>query len=204
MPEDEGVDSRFMKKTEVYGATLIEVAQERERQIKAAPHQPSVLSELITAHMATRDEAAIAAQMRESARLRANPKLRRKVPTTEMELLVAGAPKTSAQVVGYHEVPHVAPLPETAKAAPSELEKMRRIFPRTECGVAGFHTNFAAQAATEATEMSTLIGGLSAAQVAADPKMASALAKIKRRTTDLGRMCGSDGVPRGVAYKSSR
>ena len=195
-----GVDMMFIKKAEVQGNTLVEIAREREAQMRNAPRQPSILQEIVTAHMLARDDEAIEKRLRAAALVRAKPNSRQKPPSTEIEILVAGAPKTSAQVVGYHEVPKFTPLPVPPKKL-DELGRMRTYYPQTQGGTYGFHHDFTNQSATMAKEATELVGALSIKQVKKDPEMAAALAAIKRRTLDLGRNHGSDGVARGVQRK---
>ena len=189
-----------MGKAAVYGNTIVEVQKERERQMQNAPRSPSMLQEIIASHMMQRDDEAIEARLRASAKLRANPASYRKVPVTEMEKLVADAPKSSAQVIGNHKVPTLTALPEKKKKNPTELDRMRSYYPGTESAAIGFHFDFATQSDTMAKEADALIGGLSLQQ-AKDPKIAAALAAIQQRTMTLGKHAANNGVPRGVQRK---
>jgi hypothetical protein len=184
MPEEANADSKFLTKAALYGATLVEVAAERERQIKAAPRQPSLLSEIVAGQMLGRDEEALKKQLRASAKLLAQPGSNRPPPVTEIEKLLAAAPKTEAQNYGYHKVPHVSAPPAPA---PVRSDDPRALFPRTEAGMCGFHHDFRKQRMSEVSEARGLVQGLTMQQVQGDKKLATALATIRRRSTELER-----------------
>ena len=195
---DNGVDARYMTKMAMYGNTIKEVGIERERQTANAPPQPTMLSNIIMEHMVKRDNVGIEQRLRANAKIRAQPQSRRKVPTTEIEKLVAMAPKSSAQEVGFHVVPEMTPVTPPAGPPRDELARMRTYFPRSEAGAIGFHRDFEGINSKEAKDATAMLGGLTAAQIQADPQLAKALATIKQRTTQLGQRYGHDGVPRGV------
>jgi hypothetical protein len=191
-----------LNKYRVFGDTLVEIAAERQRQRAGAPMLPTMLATIMNDHYSQRDEAAVHAQILAAAKVRAMPNPK-KEPKTEMEVLVADAPKTSAQVIGTHKIPKVTHKPPPPPKQ-DELSKMRVVFPRTTGGECGFHHHFARADALEAKQATRMIGGLTAAQVAADPKLAAALTKLKAHVVDAGRMRSHSGVPRGVARLSER
>lgn len=197
---NEGFDSKFLQKCEVYGATIVEVRKERERQMANAPPQPSLLQELVTQQYLQRDDAAQQKRLMEAAILRANPKSRQKKPVTEAELLVAQAPKSSAQVIGHHKVMKVTPLPK-APAKTDELSKMRTYYPQSEGHAYGFHHQFSAQDASEAKKATSMMSALTAQQLKSDPAMAKALTTMKKRVIKLGNTMDSMGQTRGIVTK---
>ena len=71
-------------------------------------------------------------------------------------------------------------------------------------GETGFHHNFERANAQDAQKASALMQRLSAKQVAADPQMAAALAKLKSHVVHVGRMHNSSGVQRGVQTRGGK
>ena len=192
----------FVKKCEVYGNAIREVRAERERQLANAPVLPSAFSDIQTSHMVQRDETAIAEKCRANALMRLKPSSRRKPPTTEIEKLVAMAPKTSSQVVGFHEVPTFMTEPPKPPPPTDELSKMRSYYPRSEGHAPGFHHDFSAQMAREAKEADALLSTLTAQQAQADPQLAKALKTIKARAVSIGGRYDNSGVPKGISTKA--
>ena len=196
----ESFDSRFMAKCELHGTTIIDIQQERERQKANAPVMPSLLQKIVTDHHMSKDFAAIEARLRASAAVRADPKSRQKKPTTEIEKLVAAAPKSSAQVIGYHDVPTLVPPPPPPKPK-DELQKMRSYYPITEGHEYGFHTNFSAADAKQVREADTLLASLKADQVKGDKQMADALRTIRQRALHMANNHSGNGQPKGLVLK---
>ena len=194
------VDSKFIAKCELIGNTIVEVAAERERQKANAPRLPSMLQELVTKQYLERDDAAIEKRISEAARLRANPKLRQKKPVTEAELLVAQAPKSSAQVIGHHKVFELKPVAPKPKKT-DELSVMRTYYPQSEGHAYGFHHQFSVQDANEAASATEITGKLTVAQIKSDPKLAKALATMKERVVRLGSTMDSMGQTRGIKFR---
>ena len=196
-------DLGFLKKVAVMGETLVSVQQERKRQMANAPHGPSFLAQLYVKQAAARDGTE-EARMWEAAAVRAAPtRANKKPPTTEMEQIIADAPKTSAQVVGHHKVP-VLP-PEPPKAGPSsDLERMRAVFPRTTNCEAGHHHDFFRQQTREAREATAMVDKLSVAQVRGDAKMTAALKALRGRVNERAVHHSVTGVPKGIAMRAQR
>ena len=185
------------------GDALVEIQAERERQKARAPPLPTMLATIMNTHYQNRDEDAILQKVHAAAKVRAAPNPK-KVPVTELEKLVADAPKTSAQVIGTHKVPSSVWMDKGPPKKLSQLEEMYKIFPRTTAGEAGFHHNFEQANAHDAKKASALMQTLSAKQVAADPQMAAALAKLKSHVVHVGRMHNSSGVQRGVQTRGGK
>jgi hypothetical protein len=199
---EKDIDMTFVKKCEHYGNAIREVRLERERQLANAPYLPSAYSDIQTSHMLQRDDEAINAKCRANAVLRLKPSSRRKPPTTEIEKLVAMAPKTSSQVVGFHGVPDFLTEPPKPPPPTDELSKMRSYYPRSEGHAPGFHHDFSAQMAREAKEADGMLSTLTAAQLKADPQLAKALKTIKQRAVSIGGRYDNSGVPKGIATKA--
>lgn len=196
----EDVDSRFMAKCQMHGTTIMEIQAERERQKAGAPPMPSLLQQIVTDQHLAKDYGAIEQRMRAAAVMRADPKSRQKKPTTEIEKLVAAAPKSSAQVIGYHDVPTLVPPPPPPKPK-NELASMRSYYPVTEGHEYGFHMNFAADDSKQVREADALLASLRPEQVKADPQLANALRKIQGRAVQMGRNFGGNGQPKGLTFK---
>ena len=179
-----------------HGETIVELTKERERQRANAPILPAKLAEIMAKHHLGKDEAALNVKLRKAAYDRAHP-VQKKVPTNEMERIIAEEPKTSAQEVGHHRVPQLPPPPPPPPPA-NELERMRTVFPRTTAGEAGFHHAFTTSSTHEAKSADQLIGRLSAKQVQADPQMARALSTLRNHVLTAARRSGADGVPEGL------
>ena len=179
------------------GNALVEIQAERERQIARAPPGPSNFAGIVTKHYQGKDEEAVMAQVRVNAIKRANPNPK-KVPVTEMEKLIADAPKTSAQVIGTHKVPSDVWLDKGPPKKLTQLQQMYKIYPQTTSAEAGFHYNFEQANTREAKDAAALMDTLSVKQVKHDPQLAAALTKIKSRAQYVGRMHDHSGAQRGV------
>ena len=188
-----------LKKFEEMGVKIVELREERARQKANAPTLPSKLADIMTNHHMAKDQVAIEAKLRKAAYHRAHPVVH-KEPTTEMERIIADNPRTSAQVIGSHRVPQLPPAPPPPPPM-DELARMRTIFPMNTAGEVGFHHNFSNSNATEASNASQLVGGLTATQLQADPKLAKALGSLRAVVLDKAKRSGADGVPQGVRTK---
>ena len=189
-----------------HGDTLAELRLERARQIRHAPIAPAALAACIADHTEGRDPEANDAQLRAAAVARVarqrpparghEPPNPRKPPTTEIEQLLADAPRSSAQVIGYHKVPQLAPPPPPGPPA-DELARMRAVFPRSTAGECGFHANFALARNKDASSMTVLADSLTAKH-AADPEVREALQTLRARVMKESIRSSGDGVLRGV------
>ena len=184
---------------EKMGKKIVELREERARQKANAPVLPSKLAAIMTNHHMAKDQVAIEAQLRKAAYHRAHP-IVHKEPTTEMERIIADDPKTSAQVIGSHRVPQLPPPPPSPPPL-DELARMRTIFPMSTAAEVGFHHDFSKSNTKEAQKANQLIGGLTAAQLQADPKLANALSSLRTVVLDKAKRSGADGRPAGVKTK---
>ena len=78
---------------------------------------------------------------------------------------------------------------------------MRTYYPITEGHSYGFHHNFSAADASLARDADAMLAKLTPEQVKGDPQVAAALKAIQKRTLNLGKAYGGNGMPRGLSLK---
>lgn len=184
-----------------YGASIKEVADEREKQTKIRDLMPGApLAKLMTRQMVKNQDPALYDRMRDSAIARAHPNTH-KEPSNEIERLVADEPKSSAQVIGHHKVPSVHIPPRKRTEELSEIERMRTVFPGRESGMVGFHHDFGLAKQREAAEAEKLVGRLTVQEVKKDAELVRALSLLKGHAISQSGMKDVMGNERGIVRK---
>ena len=179
------------------GETLAELGKERMREAERREQAPGAeYAKLLAAQLSKSSDPAISQQMLASAAVKAKPNQRR-APTTELEQLVYDQPRTSAQVVGHHKVPQVT-VPKPPPKKLSELERMRTVFSSKTSGEVGFHHDFGVAKRRDAEAATALVGRLQAQQVATDPTLAAALAKLRTHVIVSSQKYDCQGSMRGL------
>ena len=200
MPSEEAVGPSQILKYQAYGATIVEVAKERERLFALREGMPgAALAEIVTKQYSKRTEEMIEG-MRANAMYRAYPNLRPE-PRTELEILVANQPKSSAQVIGNHKIPVVTEAPTHRSRAQTEIEKMRSVLPCCESGTVGFHHKFDEARARDVHDAESLVSRLHVKQVASDEKLAAALRQLQSHVQGKARSHTVSGAQRGIRTK---
>jgi hypothetical protein len=193
-----------MAKYVAFGHTLASVTRERERQSALRESQPgAALARILERGHGHNDSPEVLEQMRIAAVRKAFPNRQVREPQTEKEKLLAWMPKSSAQVIGRHDVPDVA-IPPPRPRNPEmdqELVRMQQIFPLKASGEVGFHHDFGTAKTQDAREAQMLIDALKPQQVARDPQLAAALAKLQAVVETKARYKNATGAPRGVQQR---
>jgi len=188
-------------KYQAFGATLREVAEERERQAAVRERMPgAALAKMLTVQMSKNADTAVHDRIIAAAIRRANPN-ERAPPTTEIERLVAQEPKSSAQVIGHHRVPNLKPPPPKARQKISEIERMRTVFPGRESGVVGFHHDFGEAKIRDAAEAQELLSRLKANHVQKDKELANALGLLQQHVKAQATYKDFNGIERGIVRR---
>ena len=194
----EWVSASDMKKYNAYGAAIIELGKEREKQEEIRNLMPGApLAKIMAAQMAKSvitpaDEE----RMRMAATRRAHPNAR-PPPTNEMEQIIADEPKSSSQVIGHHKVPQLT-VPKKPPKQLTEIEKMRNVFPGRESHMVGFHHNFGNARGADAADAQALIARLKSGQAAKDPELKAALVKLRQHVHTQSTMKDMMGVEFGI------
>ena len=198
MPAPE-IDATQMAKYVTLGSSLVEVGRERARQVEYREQQPGApFAKLLVAGYNSASQPEVQARILAAAETRAFPK-RRPPPQTEMDRLRAEQ-VTSAQAIGNHRIPElIVPLAKTASSKErSELDQMREVFGVSESSMVGFHHDFSAARRRDAINATALVGTLSRQQVARDPALKEALARLHSHVQSRARVQNHSGVPHGI------
>ena len=183
------------------GHTLVEVGRELERQTEVRERQPGApLAKLLVAGYNSASKPEVQARMLAAAEARAFPK-RRPPPKTEAERLRAemGNEVSSAQVIGNHRIPKLlVPAKAASTKERSELDQMREVFGVSESNMVGFHHDFSAARRRDAGNAAALVGTLGRQQVARDPELKEALARLRTHVQTRAHIQNHSGIPHGI------